>query len=79
MVATRWRAIPAMLPAAGCWLVETHRPEAVGAALREAMRTTGFGALRGHFLASFRREVLGQRFREALAECFPADGPGQTG
>ena len=74
IVTTRWRAIPAMLPAAGCWLVEPHQPEKVGAALREAMRTDAFPALREHFLANFRREVFGQRFCEILAECFPEDG-----
>ena len=74
IVTTRWRAIPAMLPDRGCWLVEPHQPEKVGAALREAMRTEAFPVLREHFLANFRREVFGQRFCEILAECFAEDG-----
>ena len=74
IVATRWRAIPEMLPEAGCFLVETGQAEQVAAALLEAMQTDAFAALREHFLSNFQREIFGHRFRSAVAECFPADG-----
>ena len=74
IVTTRWRAIPEMLPAQGCWLVEPRQILQLSVALREAVRTGVFSSLRAHFLANFQRGVFGQRFCAALTECF-AESP----
>jgi glycosyltransferase involved in cell wall biosynthesis len=70
IVSTRWRAIPEMLPAHGCFLADLHQPAQVAAALQDAMRTESFSLLREHYLAHFQREVFGRRFRAAVRDCF---------
>jgi glycosyltransferase involved in cell wall biosynthesis len=75
IVATRWRAIPEMLPGesgSGCFLVDTCQSDQVAAALGEAGQTEAFAALRAHFLAHYRREVFGERFVALLTESFAA-------
>jgi glycosyltransferase involved in cell wall biosynthesis len=75
IVATRWRAIPEMLggvSSSGCFLVDTCQPPQLAAALCAASQTEAFASLRAHFLALYRREVFGRRFRALLADRFGA-------
>ena len=72
IVATRWRAIPEMLPTAdaGCLLIDAHQP-AQGAhamvALAKLSDTTS-ADLRRHFTGNYLRDVFGARFVAALDE-----------
>lgn len=57
IVTTRWRAIPAMLPAEHVWFTEPGQPAKLADTLRDA-RDAGpaQGSLRQHFLRHFTRE-----------------------
>lgn len=57
VIATRWRAIPAMLPSDGIWLVEPGSTGALVRALQEAARRPwAAGTRRAHFLSHFTAE-----------------------
>jgi glycosyltransferase involved in cell wall biosynthesis len=72
IVATRWRAIPGMLPAEHVWFVAPHQPGQVADALlaaRSAPRPAG--ALRRHYLAHFTPERHLARLEAALLSVAP--------
>lgn len=57
IVATRWRAIPSMVPATHVWLVEPGHPAAIATALAAALDSPRpGGALRQHYLERFTPE-----------------------
>jgi glycosyltransferase involved in cell wall biosynthesis len=58
IVTTRWRAIPAMLPAAHTWIVEPGRPALLADALRDARSSPRpGGASRRFFLEHYTSEI----------------------
>ena len=75
IVASRWRAIPEMLPASGSFLVDPHRSDEVATALCAALGNQDFADLRAHFLEHSLRRVFGRRFLTTVQECFPAVAP----
>jgi glycosyltransferase involved in cell wall biosynthesis len=57
IIATRWRAIPEMLPTQGVWFVEPNSPEQIAASLGTVRASASpRGALRAHYLANFTEE-----------------------
>lgn len=67
VIATRWRAIPAMLPKDGVWLVEPRSKEALARALQEAaLRRWSLGERRAHFLSHFTAAHHAQQLVAAL-------------
>ena len=67
IVASRWRAIPGMLPADGVWLVDPNVPEELPNALLAAADAPADPMVpRRHFLAHFTLEKHVDRLAEAL-------------
>lgn len=72
IVATRWRAIPEMLPAGnvGCSLIDARQPAQVAQALLAMTKVSESpaAALRRHFIGNYLRGVFGARIVAALSD-----------
>lgn len=73
IIATRWRALPSLLPPTHTWLVEPGQPGRIADALMQARaRGPANGALREHYLVRFTRARHLAALASALHSARPA-------